>query len=143
MNERKGEAPGLAFLLWLETAAAVLWCGVVALALRDRQLGRSLVTPRHTPPSAALLHGSITMIVPARNEAENIEAWIGRATAQGDVVARIIVADDGSEDATAEIAELHARHDPRIEVLRCPPPPAGWVGKNWAASMAAARARTE
>jgi hopene-associated glycosyltransferase HpnB len=79
-------------------------------------------------PEKAPLHARITAVIPARNEEDVIEHPVRSLRGQvfeGDL--RIIVADDESEDATAEVAR---RSD--AEVVRVGPRPAGWKGKLWA-----------
>ena len=67
----------------------------------------------------------LTVIIPARNEA----TYIGRAL---DSLAgmHVIVVDDNSSDATAEIARQHG-----ATVVSGRPLPPGWTGKLWAMSQ--------
>ncbi len=83
------------------------------------------------------------MIVPARDEARNIGAWVHDARRQTHAAQRIIVTDDCSEDGTSEAALEAAAGDPRVEVRRFGPPPRGWIGKTWAAHNAASLAHSE
>lgn len=71
----------------------------------------------------------IDIIVPARDEAETIQAAIGSLLAQdygGDF--RVILVDDNSSDATAQLAGS----DPKLQIIRLNAKPAGWSGKLWA-----------
>lgn len=138
--KKSGEAGGLALLFALESAAALVWCAVVGIALADRRAVRRL---RYPGDPAALADGRVTAIVPARNEAANIDGWLQDVTQQSGGIARILVADDSSVDETVPIAQAWTQRDPRVEVVRCQPPPAGWIGKSWAAYTAALRARTD
>ena len=54
---------------------------------------------------------------------------------------QIIVVDDDSQDQTFAAAVSAARGDQRVEVVQGSPPPAGWIGKPWAAYLGARRAR--
>ena len=137
MSKKSGEAASLALLFAVESTAAALWCGVVSLALLDRRAVRTL------RPCAEQAGPVVTAIVPARNEAALISGWIADVVAQTDGIARILVADDSSEDETARIALAWAQRDERIGVLTCEAPPAGWIGKSWAAHCAAMEAKTE
>ncbi|MBW2272389.1 MAG: glycosyltransferase [Deltaproteobacteria bacterium] len=87
------------------------------------------------PRSAADWPG-VVAVVPARNEAEGIERALRSLLGQDYPGAfALLLVDDQSEDATAEIArELAARHPhgERLEVLRSLDMPEGWVGKMWA-----------
>ena len=75
---------------------------------------------------------SVTAIVPARNEAETIEAVtnaLAGQTYRGQF--RIVVVDDASTDGTAERSRrTNGRHP--VEVLRAPALQSGWTGKLWA-----------
>jgi hopene-associated glycosyltransferase HpnB len=71
----------------------------------------------------------IDIIVPARDEAETIQAAIGSLLAQdyaGEF--RVILVDDNSGDATAELAGSAAK----LQIIRLDSKPSGWSGKLWA-----------
>jgi 4,4'-diaponeurosporenoate glycosyltransferase len=70
---------------------------------------------------------SITVIVPARNEARNLPRLLGSLNAQELRPDEIIVVDDQSEDETAAVAIRYG-----ASVLSSRPLPDGWVGKAWA-----------
>jgi dolichol-phosphate mannosyltransferase len=70
--------------------------------------------------------GSISAVVPARDEAGRLGPCVGALVADPGV-AEVVVVDDESSDATADVAAaLGAR------VVRGSPLPAGWAGKAWA-----------
>lgn len=63
---------------------------------------------------------SVTCIMPALNEEENVERSVRRVVAELDKRAdefEVIVIDDGSTDRTLEIAESLAAEEPRVRVL--------------------------
>jgi len=71
----------------------------------------------------------VDIIVPARDEAETIQAAIRSLLAQkygGDF--RVILVDDNSSDATAELAGSA----PNLQIIRLDSKPPGWSGKLWA-----------
>jgi chlorobactene glucosyltransferase len=73
----------------------------------------------------------VTVIVPARNEIDNIGDCLASLTTQrglGDRAA-IIVVDDGSDDGTGDSVIRAALRDPRITLIRPDQLPAGWMGK--------------
>lgn len=90
----------------------------------------------------------VSALVPARNEEQNIRACVESLLAQGDEV-EVLVADDGSTDATAaivrELARTHGTDSDhaRLRLLAVPPLPPGWVGKNHALDAAARQAHGE
>ena len=84
---------------------------------------------------------TITVVIPAYNEAENIEDCIQAALASSQAsVANnrvsVWVVDDQSSDRTLQIARSLQQElaDPRLHILAGAPRPEGevWVGKNWA-----------
>src|SRR5574338_311322 len=63
---------------------------------------------------------SLSIVVPAYNEAGSIAATIEDALRVGGAVAQdleVLVCDDGSRDDTARIVAEHAERDPRVRVL--------------------------
>lgn len=92
----------------------------------------------------------VSVIVPAYNEASNIQACItaildGAALSQQFL--EVWVVDDQSTDETWAILTTlkQQRQDPRLNVLSGMPRPSGetWTGKNWACVQAADRANGE
>lgn len=74
----------------------------------------------------------VTVVVPARNEAENIRESLGSLLRQeyaGPL--RVVLVDDNSTDGTGEIAAgLDASE--RLAIIKGKSLPAGWSGKMWA-----------
>ncbi|HSI11373.1 MAG TPA: glycosyltransferase, partial [Chthoniobacter sp.] len=86
----------------------------------------------------------VSILVPARNEALNIEACAGSLLLQDYPSYELIVLDDHSEDGTGDILRrlgLHEVGDRRI--LTGVPLPAGWTGKGWACHQLSQAARGE
>jgi dolichol-phosphate mannosyltransferase len=65
------------------------------------------------------MDGSVWVILPTYDEAENLEAVVGGIRAAA-AEARILVVDDNSRDGTAELADALAAGDPLLEVLHRP-----------------------
>lgn len=66
------------------------------------------------------MHKSVTIIIPAYNEAGNIEGALDAvvsAVAPAVPDYEIVVVDDGSRDETAALAKSRARNNPRIRVV--------------------------
>jgi chlorobactene glucosyltransferase len=83
--------------------------------------------------------GTVSILIPARDEESNIAACLDGARAQGEVVREILVYDDHSTDATPRIVAEYARH--RVRSLSPKALPAGWCGKTFACAQLAAEAR--
>jgi hopene-associated glycosyltransferase HpnB len=86
----------------------------------------------------------VTAVVPARDEADVIDASISSLLSQDyPGVYRVILVDDDSSDGTAAVARAAAERlgqAARLEVLGGAPLPGGWTGKLWAMSQGVARA---
>jgi chlorobactene glucosyltransferase len=112
--------------IWL---AVVIWLLVRAFHQRD-------LLPRLEPaePPPADRAPKVAVMVPARDEAANIERCLRSLVAQTYPASRlrIIVIDDHSRDRTFAIASALARNYPQLTVLRSPPLPPRWVGKSHA-----------
>lgn len=94
--------------------------------------------PGNPPPVTA----SVSLLVPARDEAHRIEPTIHSLLAQrGLTETDILVLDDGSTDGTADVVTKVAAGDPRLRVLTGTAPPPGVLGKPHACAQLAAAAR--
>ena len=102
--------------------AARLTAGVVAVS----RLARAAGADRPVTAAGADVPGPITVVVPARDEAERIGPLLDALSSAPDV-AEVIVVDDESGDDTAGVARRAG-----ARVLPGSPLPAGWAGKAWA-----------
>ena len=80
----------------------------------------------------------ISVIIPARNEAKNLPRLIASLQAADCAELDVIVVDDGSTDATSEVAAQAG-----ATVLQGASLPAGWTGKTWACTQGAEIAQGE
>ena len=71
----------------------------------------------------------VSVLVPARNEARNIEACVRSLLAQDYPDFEVVVLNDQSTDETPRSLE---RAESRLQVLIGTPRPDGWLGKHWA-----------
>jgi dolichol-phosphate mannosyltransferase len=79
--------------------------------------------------------GSVSVVIPARDEAERIGPCLDGLLADPDVL-EVVVVDDGSVDGTAELARARG-----ARVVKAGEPPARWVGKPWALQRGLEEAR--
>jgi chlorobactene glucosyltransferase len=120
-------------LPWLLTAPAVVALLMSALNARFWPRGTTPAPGTKPPPGT-------TICIPARNEAESIEACVRAAVATG--VDEVLVLDDGSTDATPAILERLRAELPTLRVHRLDAAlPEGWVGKPRACTILEKTAR--
>ena len=74
----------------------------------------------------------LSIIIPARNEEENLPTLLRSLAAQSVRPGEIIVVDDASTDHTAEVARQNG-----ARVVNSLPLPEGWRGKTWACHQGA------
>jgi len=79
----------------------------------------------------------LSVIVPARNEAAQIETVVRSVLGSAYRPLELIVVDDRSTDETASLVAAIAREDPRLRLVRGDALPAGWYGKPWACRQGA------
>ncbi|HUS14486.1 MAG TPA: glycosyltransferase [Chloroflexia bacterium] len=96
---------------------------------------------RRYPPPALADAPLVSVLVPARNEAANIEACVRGLLASNYPAFEVLVLDDESTDGTAAILAPLAAADPRLRVLGGTPLPPGWMGKAHACAQLASAAR--
>ncbi|MEM8822093.1 MAG: glycosyltransferase family 2 protein [Pseudomonadota bacterium] len=75
---------------------------------------------------------AVSVLIPARDEADNIGGILETILAQQDVDLEVIVLDDGSTDGTDRIVAEVAASDLRVQLLRGAALPSGWNGKQHA-----------
>ena len=86
--------------------------------------------------------GGVTALIPARNEAQHIDATLDALFSQGEEL-RAIVIDDQSEDTTAQCVRSRVQQHPGLELLAGTALPEGWTGKLWALHQGLAQVDTE
>jgi chlorobactene glucosyltransferase len=101
----------------------VLFLIVLFNALTIKSLGSS---------SQSNLYPMVSVLIPARNEAQNIEECVYSVLNQDYSSYEVIVLDDESQDATPEILKRLSDGNSNLKLISGQPLPPGWVGKNWA-----------
>ena len=125
-------------VLLLATATAAS-AGLLILQLGLRRV--FAVAPRLKPAQEAPApDASLTVMIPAFNEAHNIADCLGSVLASAPPCRdwSVVVVDDESTDATVENAIRAGSTASRFRLIKAGPRPADerWVGKNWACSKA-------
>lgn len=129
---------------WQWTLVALY--GVVLAGAVGRHLVCHHVIRRTTflTPSSQRCSGTVpkvSIIVPAKDEAANIEYCLDALLSQDYPNYEVILVDDRSQDETAAIAERIARRDRRLRVLKIMNLTEGWTGKNHALHFAQRHAK--
>ena len=115
-------------MTWLIPAGYLAFLVLVAVRFVTRRPRLADYPPGNDGPL-------LSVIIPARNEAVNIEACVRSVLATAYQAIEVIVVDDRSTDATAEIVERLAATAEARGCLRLVPGqelPPGWFGKSWA-----------
>lgn len=122
-------------MLFLASTSLVLALISAVLFVRNLALYR--------PPTHACCKGpsGISVLIPARDEEQNIAAAIKSVLANGDVDFELLIGDDHSSDRTAEIIRGYQLADSRVGLLPIPPLPSGWNGKQHACWQLAGHAQ--
>jgi glycosyltransferase involved in cell wall biosynthesis len=127
-------------ILWIGVFATLACAGklmelVYALRLM-RFLGKETSAGTALGPRAPRL----SLIVPALNEAETLEAAVQSMLRQDYPNLEILLINDRSTDATGDVMERLAGRDSRIRVIHIASLPDGWLGKNHALYVGARQA---
>jgi glycosyltransferase involved in cell wall biosynthesis len=131
--------PVLELAAWL---IAITWLWKAVSATFGLPKIPNLLDPRHnlTPNGSP----SITVIVPARNEAADIAATLHSLLTQNYPNLQIIAVNDRSTDETGSIIDsIAAQHPEKLRALHVTELPSGWLGKTHAMALAARQAPTD
>jgi hopene-associated glycosyltransferase HpnB len=121
-------ALALAIWLYLVFARGGFWLG------RERDGGKAKLP---------LVRPQVAIVVPARNEADNIAQSVTSLLAQDYPALSVVLVDDDSDDGTAEMARAAAAGigaQDRLTIVAGQPLPPRWTGKLWAVKQGIAAA---
>ncbi len=122
---------------YLVIASALIWISILLAPWRPWSVRERLESDDAEGQDAL---DDVTVLIPARNEAETIGAAVASAMVQGAGIS-VIVIDDQSRDGTAQIARQAGEE--RVTVVAGEPLPSGWTGKLWALEQGRRYARTD
>lgn len=135
-------APWLVIVVLAWGGICTAWAGILFAQFCARRDGLFLPA-RNEDNELAGPPPSVTVVIPARNEAQALESCLRRVLAQDYPDLSVIIADDRSTDATAKVAESIARSDPRVRIVHIDELPPGWMGKSHALWSATRQATTD
>ena len=120
------------------TGILVLLCVASYLEARDPpriSVDRAGTLPQGSP--------RVSVIVPARNEEENLSRCLTSLLAQDYPDLEVIVVDDRSTDGTGALVDRFREQDGRVKKVTGRPLPEGWLGKSHAVHQGVAAATGE
>ncbi|MBK0383744.1 glycosyltransferase family 2 protein [Pedobacter sp. SD-b] len=91
--------------------------------------------------SPKIYNDLVSVLIPARNEAENILPLLSSLKNQDYFNIEVIVLDDHSEDDTHQTVTQFCQTDQRFKIIRGKPLTQGWLGKNYACHQLAQEAK--
>lgn len=89
------------------------------------------------PRTVKHYHDKVSILIPARDEAENIVQLLASIRDQDYANYEVIVLDDHSSDDTHNRVKVFSTSQPKFTVIQGKALPAGWLGKNWACQQLA------
>lgn len=123
---------------------ALLGLSLVIITLIVRDIWRAQRVPQLAPlPNVDSVPASVSVIIPARDEARNIGRCLAGLAAAPLPGVEVIVLDDHSSDGTGDIARPFAERLSGLRVIRGQTLPPGWAGKCWACWQAAEQSSGE
>ena len=100
-----------------------VWASRHLLISRQKRRGGALTAEHPGPPNSAPF---ISVVVAAKDEADNIGSCLRSVLAQDYPAFEVIVSNDRSEDDTRAIVERIAAEDPRVQLINIEHLPPGW-----------------
>lgn len=130
-------------MIWL--LLSLLWCllTIGTFLLLKRRYAALIELETSTPDPSTL--PTLTVLIPARDEADNIGPCLESLTQQSYAPNKlqIIVIDDGSSDATAQITQHYKGRSIEVRLIEAGHLPSGWLGKSHACWVGSKHAHTE
>ncbi len=123
-------------MLYQAVIAVLMVVLAINLVVNLRSLKRPDCNRRISKPGPL-----VSVLIPARNEEQNIENCLKSIQEQDYSNFEVIVLDDNSEDRTAQIVDKIAAKDERIRLIKGKPLAPGWAGKPFACYQLAQNAQ--
>jgi glycosyltransferase involved in cell wall biosynthesis len=125
-------------MIWLSAIIFLLVTGLsIEVAIGSRKIGQL----KDVPVQAGSFTPKVSVIIPALNEADTIEAALSSVLHIAYPDLEIIAVNDRSTDDTGRILESLGARYPALQILHVETLPQGWLGKSHALFQGAQRAR--
>jgi chlorobactene glucosyltransferase len=117
-------------MLPLWAVVVLLLASAVVLLYQGAAIVLAYAMPELAPaPAASSSPARVSVVVPVRNEEEDLPATLDALLRQDYPAVEVVVVDGGSTDGSRAVVDARAARVLRIDEAPLPP---GWVGKNWA-----------
>ncbi|MFW6193218.1 MAG: glycosyltransferase [Gemmatimonadota bacterium] len=123
--------------------AVVTLAGWICLGAWLAAGNRRLDFLREEPPAAPDRQPPLSVVVPARDEADDVEPALTSVLEQDYGPLEVVAVDDRSSDGTGEILDRMAERHERLRVVHVEELPDGWLGKSHALHVGAREAAGE
>ncbi|HEM48976.1 MAG TPA: glycosyltransferase [Caldithrix sp.] len=105
---------------------------IILIIILATVLFNSLFGPFLNKKHKMISKPKVSILIPARNEKDNITACLEHLLNQDYKNIEIIILDDESNDGTSKIVRQLQKGNPQVKLIYGKPLPNGWTGKNWA-----------
>ncbi len=110
----------------------VIFVGLTLIGMVTIAIVNTFTFPRLGQAAKSGQQPLVSLLIPARNEANGIANTIRSLLTQTYLNFEIIVLDDNSTDGTANAVRDVAGSSSRLQIVSGNPLPSEWLGKNWA-----------
>jgi len=124
----------------LSVIGSLLWLIIWLLPWKPWQI-RERLEADEEPVLDDASADELTVVIPARNEANSIIATLSALARQTEKL-RVIVVDDQSSDGSSAVVAAMAPENLDLRIVHGRPLPDGWSGKLWALEQALSRVET-
>lgn len=109
-----------------------IYASLVFLIIRFSVTVFNFLSNPKLPRTIKHYQDKVSILIPARNEAENIQQLLQSIKVQDYLNYEVIVLDDSSSDNTFELVSDFSAHNEQFSIVKGKELPQGWLGKNYA-----------
>lgn len=109
-----------------------IYAALIFLVIRFSVTVFNFLSNPKLPRSVKHYDYKVSILIPARDEAENILGLLQSIKEQDYLNYEVVVLDDNSSDDTFELVEKFSKDNPKFKIVKGKELPKGWLGKNFA-----------